>query len=129
MRPPRVRLSGCHPPGEGTGRHSSAAQRAGGISSTRRTIPKSGHWHYYGATRESTVPHQRRTTWIATDDWSVPGSFGWWLPFRFVLLVQFPDGLLQFANIVERQFPGFRQLCHHRLRAPPEKTQDLVQKS
>src|SRR5580698_5285977 len=50
----------------------------------------------------------------------------------FLLLpisVKFSDRLLQFANIFERQFPGFGQLRHHRLNTPSEKTQDFVEQS
>src|SRR5687767_2074075 len=43
------------------------------------------------------------------------------------ICLEFLDRLLQFANIVEGEFSRLRQLCHHRLRLPPKKTQNLVE--
>src|SRR5688572_15264052 len=69
-------------------------------------------------------PRPRRGS-IATDGWQARRSF--WLPFRLLLLLDPCNRLLQLTNVVARQFPGFCELRHHRLRSPAEQAQNLVE--
>ena len=56
----------------------------------------------------------------------MPRSFWFPRPFRLLLFHLF-NRSLQFAHIVERDFPGLGQLGHHGLRATAEETENLVE--
>src|SRR5688572_16342794 len=90
-----------------------------------RTTASSGRWRCSFGTSVSATRLRRRTGSIATDDWQARRSFR--LPFRLLLFLDPLDRLLQLAHIVARQFSGFGELGHHRLRPPAEQAQDVVE--
>src|SRR5688572_665997 len=91
----------------------------------QRTRANTGCWRGSSDTSPPATRPRTRTGSIATDGSPARQSFR--LPSRLLLFLDPPDRFFQLPHVVACQFPGFRELRHHRLRPSAEQAQDVVE--